>query len=551
MDQSPSSDDAAKLIVENASRLLKSLPNTPVRTAFLHELTRGVPCKRAAAALGIHPSSVSRASEYADRPFVEFLRQLGFPRANREQSHQFLLDWLKDDANCPYPSGSNSRCYVGTSELMWAEYASASLAKLIAPLHADVVERVRSREGVQLRSGDIFINRDEVELAELKAKIEEDPTLAEEFAKRVEELETGLRFCKERKRLYRQAHQDLKGNGKKMIVTVDFTGTQTGMQDKFCNFVVVVCTDLPLAIPPQLARATVEEVQPDSLKKVEKPLIEKKARRKKLEVAQSGGGRCLLPSFSQDKAKLKREKKLPQREVRTEEYKPSSTVFHFVLKRSDDTPGQISPYVQWTMDFLFQTHQLANGFEEVHLFSDGCGKHFKTYPTHWYLADLQQHLREREKASRNNNNNNRRALPPKECRIHWDFLPPGDAHNRCDAAAANWKRPQKKLIRDFCVLTTVGHLAFACANLRNCYMIEAEYKQFPDPLDCVNEEPWMRNAFHFDYGVPFKDVKTCDCRCKKKLSCRHQCCKKSDLLPCVNITIQDRDGVYVDSLRFI
>lgn len=552
-------DEAAMLLVQNAARMLKSLPNTPVRSAFLHELTLGLPCRHAATLLGMDPSNVSRASEYSDRPFVEFLRQLGFPRANREQSHQYLLDWLRDEKNCPFPSGSNCRAYFGSIDLMWAEYAGASLARAIPPLHMDVFERVRSREGVQLRSGDIFINRDEVELAELKAEIEAEPTTKEKHAKRVDELEKNLRFCKERKKLYRDAHQSLRGNAKKMIVTVDFTGTQTGMQDKFCNFVVVVCTDLPLQIPQQLANAVISGVEPDSLKKISKPQLEKRVRRTKLQVAQEGRGRKLLPSFAQDKAKMARERKLPQREVIGDEYKPSSTAFHFVLKRTKETPAkQTSPYVQWALDFLFQRHELANGFDEVHLFSDGCGKHFKTYPTHWYLADLQQHLREK-KANRNSNNNmrnnsnnnrrstseNREASPEHSFRIHWDFLPPGDAHNRCDAAAANWKRPQKKLIRDFCVLTTVGHLAFACSNLKNSYMIEAEYQQFPEPLDCLYEEPWMQSAFHFEYGVPFTAVKTCECRCKNKRSCLHRCCKQSPLLPCVSISIRDREGKYV------
>jgi hypothetical protein len=127
-------------------------------------------------------------------------------------------------------------------------------------------------------------------------------------------------------------------------------------------------------------------------------------------------------------------------------------------------------------------------------------------------------------------------------RVHWDFLPPGDAHNRCDAAAAHWKRPQKKLIRDFAVLTTVGHLAFACTTLKNCYLIEAECTKFPDPLECLNDEPWMREAFHFDYGVPFTDTKYCAHENKLK----YQCCKKAPkLLPCVSIMVADREHTYV------
>ena len=371
-------------IVGNLVRVYKELPSTPVRSALLAELTRDIPVVQAANALGLHHSSVSRASEYADRPFVEYLRQLGFPRKNCAAAHEFLLDWLGNDANCPYPSGSNRRCYTGSPELMWAEYVAASLAESIAPLHFEAFHDVRRRERVGMRSGDIFINREEVELAEIRAKIDKGEARAEEWAERIAVLEKNLAFCKERKRHYRESHQQLKGNAKKMIVTLDFTATQTGMQDKFTDFVVVVCTDQPLEIPLELKNAVIEPVKPPMMKSVEKPELKKVKRRKKQEVLQSGGGRKLLDSFSQSKAKAKREPQLEQRHLENDNYKPCSSVFHFVLKRTDETPGQISPYVQWAMDFLFVSHDLGEGFEEIHLFSDGCGKHFKTYPTHWY-----------------------------------------------------------------------------------------------------------------------------------------------------------------------
>jgi hypothetical protein len=174
------------------------------------------------------------------------------------------------------------------------------------------------------------------------------------------------------------------------------------------------------------------------------------------------------------------------------------------------------------------------------------------------LADLQHHLRalrnNNNGCNNNNNNNNNSNIanvdPATKFRIHWDFLPPGDAHNRCDAAAAHWKKPQKTAIRNFCVLTTVGHLAFACSELKNCYMIEADCQEFPDPLACLIEEPWMQNAFHFEYGVPGEEVKKCKCHCRDKSNCLHACCKKESRLPYVDITIQDREKMYVRSYDF-
>jgi hypothetical protein len=268
--------------------------------------------------------------------------------------------------------------------MMWAQYAGASLADAIAPLHEVTFHEVRRRENVGIRSGDIFINRDEVELAELQALEASEKTV--EVAERIATLELNLKFCKERKLFYRQAHQDLKHKPKKMIVTIDFTAAQTGMQDKFSNFVVVVCTDVRLPIPEALERAVAKPIEPQRLREVEKVELAKRKRKNKKQIARSGGGRALLPSWTEAKAKMAKEKKLPGLKIGGgTEYKPCSTVFHFVLKRTDSTPGQTSPYVQWAMNFLFQKHGLAAGFDEVHLFSDGCGKHFKTYPTHWFI----------------------------------------------------------------------------------------------------------------------------------------------------------------------
>ena len=369
-------------IVDNAARVLKSLPKTPVRSAFLHELSLGVPVNKAAAALGVDRSNVSRASEYHDRPFVEFLRQLGFPRKNCAESHKFLRNWLNSDAHCPVPSGWDNRCYTGSPETMWAEYAAASLASSIAPLQPDTFHGVRLRMRIGLRQGDIFINRDEVELAELKREIESDPTLREKYSERISELETNLKFCKERKKFYRDCHQQLQGKPKTMVVTVDFTASQTGMSDKFSNFVVVVCTDGPLYVPLTLVNETVEPEEPQSKRRVvEKPVTEKSRRTKKVIAESDKPGRELLPSWSQEKAKMKRKKQAKERDDSV--YKPSCTVFHFVIRRSEDTPGQTSPYV--ALNFLFVKHDLAGCYDDVHVFSDGCGKHFKTYPTHWYV----------------------------------------------------------------------------------------------------------------------------------------------------------------------
>jgi len=71
------------------------------------------------------------------------------------------------------------------------------------------------------------------------------------------------------------------------------------------------------------------------------------------------------------------------------------------------------------------------------------------------------------------------VLQPKlNLAITWDFLAPNEAHNRADGAAAHWKAPQKKLIKNFSVLSDIGHLAFACSKLETVHMIAADWNRF-------------------------------------------------------------------------
>src|SRR3569832_17949 len=65
--RSATTESTYQRVASNAVRVYQQLPHTPVRTAFLHELTDGLPVKRPATALGIHHTTVSRASEYCDR----------------------------------------------------------------------------------------------------------------------------------------------------------------------------------------------------------------------------------------------------------------------------------------------------------------------------------------------------------------------------------------------------------------------------------------------------------------------------------------------------
>lgn len=93
-------------------------------------------------------------------------------------------------------------------------------------------------------------------------------------------------------------------------------------------------------------------------------------------------------------------------------------------------------------------------------------------------------------------------------------------------------------------MNSLEHIAFACdrAQLKNCFMIEADFNNFPEPKEVVIEKPWMRNAFEFsEYSDPHVQLFTCNHNCKDKKRCLHPCCKGLSRTT-VNVTVKFRDG---------
>lgn len=126
----------------------------------------------------------------------------------------------------------------------------------------------------------------------------------------------------------------------------------------------------------------------------------------------------------------------------------------------------------------------------------------------------------------------------------WDFLPPRDAHNRSDAAAAHWKASIDSLLADCCVVNSVEHIAFACerANLKNSFMIEADFPNFPARQEVLVVKPWMRSALEFtEYSDPHVQEFTCNHSCNNKQTCKHKCCKGIRRTT-VSVNVKFRDG---------
>jgi len=128
-----------------------------------------------------------------------------------------------------------------------------------------------------------------------------------------------------------------------------------------------------------------------------------------------------------------------------------------------------------------------------------------------------------------------------KCVLTWDFLAPNRAHNRCDAAAAHWKEQIEILISNFHMLSQIVHLAFANSKLKNSMMIEVE-NEIPLPINSKPVDPFMRDAFRFEYSDPKMQKEKCRHPCYGK-GCGHVCCNRTEEIEVVEVTVTDRFGI--------
>jgi hypothetical protein len=133
---------------------------------------------------------------------------------------------------------------------------------------------------------------------------------------------------------------------------------------------------------------------------------------------------------------------------------PALTYFHCVSKKK---VGKISvkqthDYLMYFLNFLLSNHNLLIDFANYSIWSDGCGKHFKTYTSQFYISQFQLQL---------------------ETKITWDFLPPHDAHNRADAQAGSFAQIIKRAVSNTFILNEIEHLMAISSHMKNCYKFEA------------------------------------------------------------------------------
>ena len=76
-------------------------------------------------------------------------------------------------------------------------------------------------------------------------------------------------------------------------------------------------------------------------------------------------------------------------------FQPHLTYIHVVASTTKKIPvKQTFPYVEYSFNLLAE-HGIFDSFKKLEIWSDGCGKHFKTYATQAFMAHLQDTLQSR------------------------------------------------------------------------------------------------------------------------------------------------------------
>lgn len=510
-------------VCQNVVKFFHSLPATSlIRTIIIRDLFENAPNNFIAERLDLTVRRIQIANQSDNQPLPYYLNNLAIPRNRLGFSETHVLNWIL--MVCLIPSGRNRRCFFGTFGSMYAEYYTWTVQFNFPSVSPGTFNSLRRRENVWLLKGDIFVDPGQIrmkvierELELLKKALPESQQEVTTLEKEHERLHANDEFAKQRIGLYCKAHKDLEQQPTTVVCSLDFTAMQTSMANKYVDFVVVMASKSPIQLPESLFEAEVEPIQPESLRvcpEVSRPTPKKRPKpltTKKVDT----------PNLRKDVTALHKRKKLTITSEPPNVWKPSLHYFHFVLKKTDRCPAkQTFDYVQWVFEFLFR-HKVFDPFEQIKLWSDGCGKHFKTYSAHFFMSYFQQTIKKI---------------------ITWDFLAPNRAHNRCDAAAAHIKGQIDQHIQNYYNLSEVSHLAFACSKLKNMVLVEADFEEFPDvEISIPVDETFMREAFSFEYRPPIEEQLFCKHKCNNKQTCSHPCCRPR-FCQVVSLVIKMRDG---------
>jgi hypothetical protein len=519
--------------------------NSPLRQSFIRyfqstPLTQG----QVGTLLGIDRTSVGRAFNDDTNPTLRYyFRDLGFRRNRLGMKRPCLVNWFT--RHCGVPSGRLKRYFEskGTALSMYLSYVVDCREKELPYVGYTTFHFERKRERIGILKGDIFsnplvlekakrtkeLNAIEEEAAsvrasiseiekqieaenkkrhpktaklqgELEAKqleIEDMTTEKQDLNDRLDAIDSELEEGKKRKEEYRKAHVELMlpKNKKKAIITFDFFSTgklsQSDSKSEFSSSVMVIATPSKLVVPPALVQQQIQPIAPDSLLSPEvAELMLNRPTKEKVHVKRNESKINPKQSHVKYQASLDKATFMPPLEIRETADSPHYTYFHGLSNTTNDEDERVAQthdYAVFALHYLLVKHKLLKDYDTVEIWSDGCSKHFKCYATHFYVAIL------KSLAALN---------------LSWDFLPPNDAHNRADGAAAKLAVRIKQCVESTFLITEVGHIAAISGHLQNCYKFECAKELFPPRIDATPKpttDSFIQDAWTIKYHPPRKE----------------------------------------------
>jgi hypothetical protein len=186
-------------------------------------------------------------------------------------------------------------------------------------------------------------------------------------------------------------------------------------------------------------------------------------------------------SVSEQNRRAKLTPKIAKVQLAQDSDKPNYVYIDFIAKKSDIIDGQTSDYVRVALDMLFDCRLFSrNGIKTVTIWSDGCGKHFKTYAHLWYLTTV------------------KKKFP--WLSIRRRFLPPNLSYNICDSHFAHFKVKVKAVTENFQRPGNLTDVGWLLAQLSSTYVIVLSDNDYAvwDHEFAKLDERFIRHNFDFE-----------------------------------------------------
>jgi hypothetical protein len=539
--QGHTSKECNQSLARNVKDFYHDIPcSSPIRAAVVKTLFAGIPTTVTASCLGVTSRSIRYASNRSVKPLSYYLHSMGFPRDRLGSKEDQLLAYIC--LSCPVPSGRKKRYYFGTPTSMYIHYHLWAGDEAYTPVSYSVFNQIVGRENVGFAKGDLFKSPNSGKLSLLKAEREllqkaGTESTVDKLAALEQEitiLQAKEDFAKARKLSYKVAQKLLQENPDEIVLSIDFSNIQTSPAQKFHELVMVLSTAHPCQLPETLkANVLQPDIPPTPQRELVPSVIPQVGIMKRRTKQELGYDTRKSPKLTVAKAAMQK-KKTPRLSISSQDptstFKPHLTYLYFVTKQYPEKEEkskikQTADYVAWAFNLLNE-HHFFDTYSACHIWSDGGPKHFKTYPTHFFIAQLQ-------------------STNP-GCHFTWDFLPPRDAHNAADPAAAHLNKAVNTLIQNYHLLDSEAHVAFAAAKVRNAYMFKACHSEFPEmPEVRVKGEDgncFMREAFSLSYTAPTTEFVFCNHPCAGRSSCGHGNCCRGEYVSEAGILAYMRSG---------